>query len=93
MYAGGASWALWAQAPASGKVANMEILRRTNDIVFLSAAVAALKEAGLDPLVLDEFASAMDGSIGAVPRRLVVPRDQATAARAVLAALEADDGL
>lgn len=66
----------------------------TNDLVRLSFAQAALRSEGLEAHVLDAAMSAVDGSIGALPRRLAVaPRDEA-AARQVLAALgiEPSDG-
>ena len=66
----------------------MRELRRTNDLVFLSYAEAVLRSAGLNPFVLDGAMSAADGSIGALPRRLVVPENEAEEALALLAALE-----
>lgn len=50
----------------------MQELLRTNDIVYISFARAALSSAGIESFVLDEAQSAMDGSIGAIPRRVVV---------------------
>jgi hypothetical protein len=57
----------------------MEVLV-TNDPVQLSWARTLLEEAGIACLVFDENASAVEGSIGAIPRRLMVAdedRDQA----------------
>jgi hypothetical protein len=57
-------------------------LVRTNDVVLLSALEALLASAGVETFVLDRHASALDGSIGAVPRRLMVrPEDGARARR------------
>jgi Putative prokaryotic signal transducing protein len=50
----------------------MKELLRTNDLVFLSFVQHTLNEAGVEHLVLDEFASAVEGSISAIPRRIVV---------------------
>ena len=47
-------------------------LLRTNDIVFLSFVRHVLSEEGIDHLVLDEYVSAAEGSINAIPRRVVV---------------------
>ncbi|MCZ4279524.1 DUF2007 domain-containing protein [Kiloniella laminariae] len=57
---------------------------RTNDIVKLSWLQALMSDAGIDCLVLDQHASIMDGSIGAVQRRLVVSEDDAIRATRVL---------
>jgi hypothetical protein len=47
-------------------------LERTNDAVRLSWIEALLRSAGIQPIVLDSHASLVDGSIGAVPRRIMV---------------------
>jgi hypothetical protein len=62
----------------------MQVLVRTNDPVRISFLRALLRDAGIATLVLDEHASSMDGSIGAVPRRLMVADDDLAAARQVL---------
>lgn len=64
-------------------------LRRTNDLVWISMAEAALAARGIDYVVLDGAISAMEGSIGAFPRRLMVLAEDYAAAKAHLAALEA----
>jgi hypothetical protein len=48
-----------------------EVLR-TNDPVELSFALHVLRGAGVEPLVLDEHMSVLEGSIGALPRRVMV---------------------
>ena len=65
-------------------------LLRTNDAVLLSFAEAILGEAGFDPFVSDTNMSILDGSIAAIPRRLLVPSEQAEAARATLDAALAE---
>jgi hypothetical protein len=50
----------------------MRELLRSNDPVLLSYASHLLEEAGIEHLLLDTFTSAVEGSIGAIPRRLVV---------------------
>ena len=54
----------------------MRELLRTNDGVLLSAIAALLDSAGIGHLVLDQHMSVMEGSIGLLPRRLLVEEDQ-----------------
>jgi hypothetical protein len=53
----------------------MKELIRTNNAVYLSFAQAVLKDAGIETLLFDAHMSVMDGSIGALPRRLMVVKD------------------
>lgn len=66
----------------------MQELLRTNDVVRLSWAQARLKDAGIDSLVLDHHTSLVEGSIGAIPRRLMVAVRDHDRARRVIAAAE-----
>jgi hypothetical protein len=50
----------------------MKELLRTNDPVRLSFLEALLRDSGIDSLVLDHHTSLVEGSIGAIPRRLMV---------------------
>ena len=59
-------------------------LLRSNDIVILSLADSILREAGVGFFVADSFASAVDGSLGIIPRRLMVAEDDANQARRLL---------
>jgi hypothetical protein len=43
-----------------------------------------MKDAGIDCLVLDSHAAIVEGSIGAIQRRLMVPDDDAEEARRLL---------
>jgi hypothetical protein len=52
--------------------------------VRLSFLLALLRDAGLAPVVLDGHISALEGGIGAFPRRLAVPEEEAAQARRVL---------
>lgn len=61
---------------------------RTNNLALISFVEALLKEAGVRYLVADAHASAMDGSIGALPRRILVDSDRETEARRLLAAAD-----
>jgi hypothetical protein len=62
----------------------MRELIRTNDLVLLSYASHVLEEEGITPYVFDNHMSAMEGSIGALPRRLMVEEDDFTRAAWVL---------
>lgn len=68
----------------------MRTVLRTNDLVLLSLAEAVLRDAGMDPQVFDSYAASVDGSIGAVPRRLVVPERHGEEAETLVAALQAE---
>ena len=50
----------------------MKELLRTNDTVLLSFAAALLRGQGMEPVILDTHTSILEGSIGAIPRRLMV---------------------
>jgi hypothetical protein len=67
----------------------LQELLRTNDVVKLSWLVALLKDQGIEAVVLDTHVSVMDGSIGAIPRRLMVEDGDAERARRILADAEA----
>ena len=60
-------------------------LVRTNDPVLISWLVAALADEGIEALVLDAYTSAIEGSISAIQRRVMVTDGDATLARRVLA--------
>lgn len=60
-------------------------LTRTNDPVFLSWLIAALRGAGVDAIVLDSHASVMEGSISAIQRRVMVAEGDHPVAARVLA--------
>ncbi|MAE44802.1 MAG: hypothetical protein CMF63_07450 [Magnetovibrio sp.] len=64
-------------------------LIRTNDPVMLSWLLAALAENNIDSDVLDVHTSIMEGSISAIPRRLMVRDADLARARWVLAEAEA----
>lgn len=63
----------------------MRVVVTTNNLVRLSFLRALLNDAGIDAVVLDTHASAIEGSIGAIPRRLMVATEDETRARRVLA--------
>ena len=60
-------------------------LVRTNDIVLVSAIGALLDGAHIDHLVADQNMSIIEGSLGILPRRILVHEEDVDAARQVLA--------
>ena len=64
----------------------MQLLLRTNDPVRLSFVQALLRDSGIETLVLDHHTSLVEGSIGAIPRRLMVAERDYRRARGVLEA-------
>lgn len=68
----------------------MEEIFRTTDLVKLSYACHLLDEAGLEHFVADQFISAMEGGIGAFPRRVMVAHEDVSRARSALAELASD---
>ncbi|HEV8016557.1 MAG TPA: DUF2007 domain-containing protein [Stellaceae bacterium] len=66
----------------------MRELLRTNDSVRLSWLQAMLASAGIEAVILDTHTSIIEGSIGAIPRRLMVREEDETRARAVLKDVE-----
>ena len=62
----------------------MRELVRTNDIVLVSAVGSLLDGANIHHLVLDQNMSIIEGSLGVLPRRLLVGDDDVAAARQVL---------
>ncbi|MFV3128355.1 DUF2007 domain-containing protein [Niveispirillum sp. KHB5.9] len=62
----------------------MQPLIRSNDPVELSFAQSVLADAGIHCVVLDQHTSVLEGSIGAIPRRLCVVDEDLVTARALL---------
>jgi hypothetical protein len=59
-------------------------LVRTNDAVLVSAIGALLDGAEIPHMVLDQNMSVLEGSLGILPRRVLVAEDQLQAARRLL---------
>ena len=57
---------------------------RTNDAVLVSAVGALLDGAGIHHIVLDQNMSVLEGSIGILPRRVLVAEEDAAPARRLL---------
>ncbi len=62
----------------------MKELLRTNDPALISFIEATLKGAGIPVLILDANTSIIEGSIGAIRRRIVVGDESLSAARRAL---------
>ena len=62
----------------------MEELLRTNDITLIPLARTLLEDEGIASFELDVNMSVLEGSIGILPRRLMVPTGQLERARRVL---------
>ena len=62
----------------------MHELIRANDPVLLSFADSLLKDAGIHCFVADQGMSILEGSLGMLPRRLLVDDEQADRARRIL---------
>ena len=67
----------------------MKELLRTNDLVRLSWVEALLADAGIECVVLDQHTSLVEGSIGAIQRRLMVTERDHERARRLIADAEA----
>ncbi len=63
----------------------MKELMRTADPVLISAVEAMLAGAGIECVVFDANMSILEGSIGALPRRIMVSEERLLAATRVLA--------
>ncbi len=59
-------------------------LMRTNDPVLLNFAEVLLRDAGLIVVVADQNMSVLEGSIGVLPKRLLVDGDDEDKAKDVL---------
>ena len=77
----------WYLYPAERR---MKELVRTNDTVLLSWLQALLTDAGIGSNIFDMHTSILEGSAGAIPRRLVVAELDFRAAKNVL--IEAGEG-
>lgn len=61
----------------------MHEIIRSNDIVLIGFLESLLTQAGIPVFVADNHISVLEGSIGAFPRRLLVPNDWAARARRI----------
>jgi len=66
----------------------MQELLRTNDFVLVSYLEAVLADAGIAAVVLDAHTAVLEGSAGAIPRRVMVADEDLAAAQRLLAAIQ-----
>jgi putative signal transducing protein len=59
-------------------------LVRTNDIVMISLIESLLTQGGVGFFIADQHMSAVEGSLGFLPRRIMVDAEQASRARRLL---------
>lgn len=59
-------------------------LIRTNDAVIISFVESLLRDAGIGCFIADQNMSVLDGSIGILPRRIMIDEDDADEARQLL---------
>lgn len=62
----------------------MRELVRTNNPVLVSTIQALLNGAQIPYVVADQNMSVLEGSLGILPRRVLVPNDRAAAARRLI---------
>jgi hypothetical protein len=62
----------------------MQELLRSNDPVLISFVQALLAEAEIPALLLDAHMSVLEGSVGVLPRRVLVPDEALARARRIL---------
>ena len=59
-------------------------LLRTNDLVLISRVEALMAEYDIGVFIADQYMSAVEGSLGCLPRRLMIDRDDLYRARLAL---------
>jgi Putative prokaryotic signal transducing protein len=62
----------------------MRVVVTSNNMVRLSFLTALLSDAGIEAVLLDSHTSVLEGSAGAIPRRLVVSADDYSRACRIL---------
>ncbi len=71
----------------------MRELLRTNDFVLISFVESLMRDAGIEVLVLDQNMSVVEGSLGVLPRRILVADDHYAQARRLMIDAELADEL
>ena len=79
-----ATLAMRARAVSCRAVGTVTELLRTNDAVLITAIEALLKGAGIECMVADRHMSVLEGSLGVLPRRVLVADDEADKAKQLL---------
>lgn len=71
----------------------MELLYQTNNAVELSYVEALLRDSGIEFMVADRHMSIVEGSLGILPRRVLVDEDDLSAAVALLREADIERGV
>jgi hypothetical protein len=71
----------------------MNELCRSNDMVLISFLEHCLREEGIECQVLDGHMSVMEGSLGILPRRIMVAEDDLARAQSILAEVRNSHGV
>jgi len=69
----------------------VEELLRSNDPVWISYVIASLADENVEAVLLDQHTSVLEGSIGAIQRRVMVLSEDIIRAKRILADLEAEE--
>ena len=72
------------QRTSHGDRGEMIELVRTNDAVLLNFIEVLLRDAGLGVMIADQNMSVLEGSIGVLPKRLLVSGDDEARAKQIL---------
>ena len=62
----------------------MRAIVTSNNVVRLNFLMALLRDAGVESVLLDNHTSVVEGSIGAIPRRLMVAEADESRAQRIL---------
>ena len=75
--------AIYTNAPNCHPTRMIELIR-TNDAVIISFVESLMRDAGIGCFVADQNMSVLDGSLGILPRRVMIDADKADEARRIL---------
>lgn len=71
----------------------MKELFRSNDMVLISYLEHRLREENIETLILDSHMSIMEGSLGVLPRRMMVAEEDLVRAKVILDEVRQTHGL
>lgn len=69
----------------------MKELLRSNDPVLISYVLASLADIDIEAIVLDEYTSILEGSIGAIQKRVMVLDEDLTKAKRLMTELDINE--
>ena len=72
---------------------NMKEILRTTDPTHIAFVSALLRGEGIEPIILDVHMSVLEGSIGVLPRRVMVAEQDAWRAGMILRDNDVETGL